>query len=299
MVEALRTPDSRFENLHGFPFTPHTLDNLEGFGALRMAYVDEGPRRARETFLCLHGQPTWSYLYRRLIPVWSADGHRVLAPDLFGFGRSDKPVSETAYSFGFHRDSILAFVRALNLKRLTLVVHDWGGILGLTVPMEMPERFSRIVIYNTALATGDAPMSRGFLDWKAWCARNPDMAVGRLMGRACPRLDEAERAAYDAPFPDVRYKAGVRTFPNLVPLASGDPGAALARRARDWWRESWQGRAAMAIGMADQVIEPAGMEAFARLLPGCAEPRRIRGFGHFVPEWGPELARWALDDLDS
>jgi pimeloyl-ACP methyl ester carboxylesterase len=297
MVDALRTPDKRFENLSGFAFQPHYLDPLEGSGGLRMAYVDEGPPEARQTFLCLHGQPTWSYLYRKMIPVWSAAGHRVVAPDLFGFGRSDKPLSEATYTFDFHRQSLLSFIHSLDLRNITLVVHDWGGILGLTIPPHMPERFSRLWVSNTGLVTGEAPLGQGFLGWRAWCAKNPDMAVGRLMGRSCPQLNTEEQAAYDAPFPDVRYKAGIRRFPALVPQHSDDPGAALARQARTWWQDEWHGKAAMAIGMQDPVLDPAAMQSMAENIGGCAKPRKLPEWGHFVPEYGADLARWALADF--
>ena len=154
--EFLRTPDERFDDLPGYSFTPHYAENLPGFEGLRMHYLDEGPRDAGQVFLCLHGQPTWSYLYRRMIPVLLGSGARVVAPDFFGFGRSDKPVDDAWYTFTRHRDSLQAFVRALDLSNITLVCQDWGGILGLTLPMDDPQRFTRLLVMNTALATGTA-----------------------------------------------------------------------------------------------------------------------------------------------
>ncbi|MGZ5840387.1 MAG: haloalkane dehalogenase, partial [Xanthobacteraceae bacterium] len=200
----------------GFPYRAHGRADLPSYAGLSMAYVDEGPASA-PVFLCLHGQPTWSYLYRRMIPHFLTAGGRVVAPDFFGFGRSDKPAEDAVYTFDFHRNSLIAFVRALDLKDVTLVVQDWGGLLGLTLPMEMPERFSRLIVMNTALPTGEVPLPKGFLDWRAFSNSQPDMAIGRLMARACPHLTAAEAAAYDAPYPDASYKAGVRRFPNLVP----------------------------------------------------------------------------------
>lgn len=220
MIEALRTPDDRFDNLSGYPFRPHYLTHDNG---LRMHYLDEG-RHGGKTFLCLHGQPTWSYLYRRMIPVFTAAGHRVVAPDLFGFGRSDKPREDAVYTFDFHRDSLIALIRALNLHDVVLVVQDWGGLLGLTIPMKLPERFTGLVVMNTALGTGDAPLTQGFLDWRAWNNKNPDMAIAKLMQRSCPHLTAAEAEAYEAPYPDAAYKGGVRRFPNLVPDAPDAPG---------------------------------------------------------------------------
>ena len=189
-MDALRTPDERFAALPGFPFAPHYVDALPG---LRMHYVDEGPRAAPHTFLCLHGQPTWAYLYRRMIPAFVAAGARVVAPDLYGFGRSDKPRDEAWYTFTRHRDSLAAFVARLDLRGVTLVCQDWGGILGLTLPMDMPERFARLVVMNTALGTGDAPLGEGFLAWRAWSNKNPDMDVAKLMKRACPHLAPTRR----------------------------------------------------------------------------------------------------------
>ncbi|UCF53171.1 MAG: alpha/beta fold hydrolase [Bradyrhizobium sp.] len=255
-IKALRTPDARFDGLPGYSFAPHYRDDLLGYAGLRMHYLDEGTRNARVA-LCLHGQPTWSYLYRKMIGGFVAAGYRVIAPDMFGFGRSDKPVEEAVYSFDFHRESLMALIRALDLHRITLVCQDWGGLLGLTIPMEMTERFEALLIMNTTLASGDRPLTKGFLDWRAWNNANPDMAVGKLMARACPQLSPAEAAAYDAPFPDATYKSGVRRFPNLVPDRPDAGGAAISAKARDWWRNDYSGRTAMVIGMTDPVLGPA------------------------------------------
>ncbi len=258
-----------------------------------MSYLDEGPTAGR-VFLCLHGQPTWSYLYRRMIPFFLATGSRVVAPDLFGFGRSDKPADERAYTFDFHRGSLLALVRALDLRDVTLVVQDWGGLLGLTLPLEMPERFTRLIVMNTALPTGDVPLPQGFLDWRAFSNSQPDMAIGRLLARACPHLSPAEALAYDAPYPDARYKAGVRRFPNLVPEFSGSDGAAIGRAARDFWRNDWRGQSVMAIGMTDPVLGPPVMRALQRDIRGCPPPLEFAEAGHFVQEWGDKVAPAAL-----
>jgi len=202
MSGILRTPDERFANLPGYPFAPHYLSDLGGYPGLRVHYLDEGPRDAAKVFLCLHGQPTWSYLYRRMIPVFTAAGHRVVAPDLPGFGKSDKPADDARYTFMFHRDLLKNLVERLDLVNVVLTVQDWGGLLGLTLPPEMPERFSGLLVMNTAFATGDVPLGQGFLDWRAYNNKNPDMAVGKLLARSCPHLTPAEAAAYDAPYPD-------------------------------------------------------------------------------------------------
>lgn len=297
MAEALRTPEERFAALPGFAFAPHYRDDLRGCEGLRLHYLDEGPRTARRVFLCLHGQPSWSYLYRKLIPFVTAAGHRAVAPDFFGFGRSDKPVEDAVYTFDFHRNALLAFIERLDLADITLVCQDWGGLIGLTLPMDMAPRFTGLLVMNTALGTGDQPLSDGFIAWRAWCAANPDMAVAKLMARACPALSPAEAEAYAAPFPDVRHKAGVRRFPQLVPDHPDAGGAALSRRARDWWRNEWAGRSAMVIGMTDPVLGPPAMRALAPLIRGCPAPIEIAAAGHFVQEWAPLFMPRALAAL--
>jgi haloalkane dehalogenase/tRNA(adenine34) deaminase len=299
MIDALRTPESRFSSLPGYAFQPHYIEDLAGFEGLRLHYVDEGPTDAEQTFLCLHGQPTWSYLYRKMIPVFLTAGHRVLAPDLFGFGRSDKPVEERVYTFSFHRETLMRFIERLRLSNLTLVCQDWGGLLGLTLPMEMPGRFSRLLVMNTMLATGDLPLTKGFLDWRAWSNAHPDMDVAALLGRACPNLTGEERKAYGAPYPDARYKAGVRRFPNLVPEKSDDEGAALSRRARDYLRTQWDGETFMAVGMKDPVLGPPAMAALRAIIRNCPPPYEVSEGRHFLQEWGEEVARRALAHFGS
>jgi len=256
MAKALRTPDERFVNLPDFPYDPVYIDDLKGFEGLRLHYVDEGPRNADYTFLCLHGEPTWGYLYRKMIPIFTGAGYRVVAPDFFGFGRSDKPMDEEVYTFDFHRNMLISFIENLELINITLVCQDWGGILGLTLPVDMRDIFSRLLIMNTTLGTGDVQLPKGFLEWRAWVRKNPDMSAGRLLKLTCPHLSEAECAAYDAPFPDIHYKAGVRRFPEMVPDRQNAPGAELSRRAREWLRSKWEGPAFMAIGVKDPVLGP-------------------------------------------
>jgi haloalkane dehalogenase len=267
-MNALRTPDERFATLPGYPFHPHYF---EGAGGMRMHCVDEGPRDA-PVALCLHGQPTWSYLYRKMIPALLAANLRVVAPDFFGFGRSDKPEDEAAYTFAFHRNSILALIEALDLKRITLLCQDWGGLIGLTIPMDMQDRFERLLVMNTTLATGDVPLGEGFLAWRAFSNSKPDMDIAALMKRAVPGLSDAEAAAYAAPYPDQRYKSGVRRFPNLVPDRPDAEGAALSRRARDFWSKTWAGKSFMTIGMQDPVLGPPAMRALRANIRNCPPP---------------------------
>lgn len=290
MTTILRTPDDRFTQLPGFDYAPRYLD-CDG---LRMHYVDAGPADAEQVFLCLHGEPTWSYLYRRMIPVFTAGGHRVVAPDLFGFGRSDKPADEAWYTFETHRRSLVAFIEALDLTRVTLVCQDWGGLLGLTLPMDLTERFARLLVMNTTLGTGDRPLTDGFKAWRQWAADNPDLDSGKLLARACPHLTPAEAAAYSAPFPDRAFKAGVRRFPQLVPDRPDAPGAELSRRAREWWRTQWSGQSFMAVGMTDPVLGAPVMEALRADIRGCPPPLQVAEGGHFLQEWGAPVARAAL-----
>lgn len=292
--KVLRTPDSAFEGLPDYPFAPHYLANLPGIEHVRIHYVDEGPRRARRIFLCLHGNPTWSYLYRRMIPVFAGAGHRVVAPDLIGHGRSDKFVEEGAYSFTLHREMLRAFIERLDLRGIVLVCQDWGGLLGLTLPMDMPGRFAGLLVMNTTIATGEAPPSPGFEAWRAYSNSQPDLAIGRLLKRGWPGMTEAEAAAYDAPYPDASYKASVRAFPDLVPRTPDADGAELGRRALAWWQRDWQERTFMAIGEADPVLGAPVMDALAQHLRGCPPPMRLAEAGHFVPEWGEAIARQAL-----
>ena len=258
----------------------------------RIHHIDEGPRDAAVTALCLHGNPSWSYLYRHMIPVFTAAGLRVVAPDLIGFGRSDKPVDQSAHDFDLHRSMLLDFIESLDLKNVMLVCQDWGGIFGLTLPMAMPERFTRLLVMNTAIATGT--LSPGFVQWRDYSNSQPDLAVGKLFKRGKRAMSDAEAAAYDAPFPDASYKAALRAFPNLVPDGADAPGAAIGREALRFWRERWQGESFMAVGMQDPVLGPEPMQSLRRAIRGCPPPLEIAEGGHFVQEWGGPIAAAAL-----
>jgi len=293
-MELLRTPDGRFSNLPNFPYKPNYLENIGGFKDLRIHYIEEGPRHAKYTFLCLHGQPTWSFLYRKMIPIFLNSGHRIIAPDFIGFGRSDKPVEDNIYTFHFHRNILIDFIERLDLKNIILVSQDWGGILGLTLPMDMPQRLLKMIIMNTILATGDFQLSEGFIAWRDWSNNNPDMAIGRLMKRACPQLTDKECAAYDAPFPDFNYKAGVRRFPQIVPDHPDAPGAMLSQKAQEFLNKEWSGDVFMAVGKIDPVLGPPMMNILRNIIKNCPEPYIIEKAGHFVQEWGEDVALRAL-----
>ena len=291
-MQILRTPDARFANLPGYTFAPHYVEIPSGDGArLRVHYVDEGPASA-DPVLCLHGEPSWSYLYRKMIPVLVAAGHRVVAPDLVGFGRSDKPSERSDYSYQRHVDWLRATIEVLDLHNITLVCQDWGGLLGLTLPLQQPERTTRLLVMNTGLGTGT--VTEGFKQWRAYANSQPDMAIGKLFLRGNPGMTAEEAAAYDAPFPDVRYKAGVRRFPNLVPDSEDAPGAELSRQAARFWSERWQGDSFMAIGMQDPVLGPPAMQSLRKLIRGCPEPLEVADGGHFVQERGGPVAEAAL-----
>ncbi len=291
-VEALRTEDGRFADLPDWPFQPHYLESLPGYEGLRTHYVDEGPPDS-PVALCLHGEPTWAFLYRRMIPAFLDAGLRVVAPDFLGFGRSDKPVDDTVYTWDFHRNWLLRFIEALDLATIYLVVQDWGGLLGLTVPVDLPDRIAGLLIMNTSFGTGATP-SRGFVEWRDFVSRKPDLAVGRLMGRSVPHLTADERAAYDAPFPDHSYKAGVRRFPAIVPTDREMDGVEVSRQAMRWWRDEFGGPSLMAIGMEDPVLGPAVMKRIHPLIRGCPDPVDVEEAGHFVQEWGGPVAERAV-----
>lgn len=295
MIPHIRTADDRFEGLPGFPWSPRYTDALPALDGLRLAYLDEGPRDAPLIWLCLHGNPSWSYLYRKMIPEFLAAGHRVVAPDLIGFGRSDKPLDAAVHRFGFHRRILLEFVEHLDLQRVALVVQDWGGLFGLTLPMEAPQRYAALLVMNTVLATGDAPLTPGFIAWRDMVRTKPDYDVARLFARSEPSMSPAECAAYAAPFPTEAHRAALRVFPDLVPERPDDEGAEVSRRARDWWRTAWQGRSLMGIGMRDPVLGPPVMQALRRDIAGCPAPIELPDAGHFTQEQGAALARLAIE----
>ena len=291
-MQLLRTPEERFQDLPGYPWQPRYFDDLPALKGLRAHYLDEGPPRAPATALCLHGNPSWSYLYRHMIPVFIGAGLRVVAPDLIGFGRSDKPSETTWHTFDRHRAMLMRFIERLDLRNILLVCQDWGGLLGLTLPHEMPGRFTRLLAMNTGLGTGQ--VTEGFRQWRAYSNSQDDLPVGKLLARGKPDLSAAEIAAYDAPFPNATFKAALKAFPNLVPDGEGAPGAAISRRAQDFWHYEWAGDSFMAIGMKDPVLGEAPMRALQQTIRGCPSPMEVAEGGHFVQEWGAPIAHAAL-----
>ena len=293
VLDALRTPDDRFHDLPDFAYSPRYLDDLAGYEGLRAHYLDVGPTNADRVFLCLHGQPTWGYLYRKMIPVLLESGARVVVPDLLGFGRSDKPVREATYGFHFHREFLLRFVERIAVRNVTLVVQDWGGTLGLTLPVDpnFRSRLARLIVMNTVLPTGE-PLGPHFYAWRSQVRSMPDLPVGQLMRDAEPHLTVREAAAYDAPFPDSRFKAGARAFPELAMVEPEMDGVAEARAALRFWADSWSGGSFMAIGAKDPDV--GAMWALRNAIRGCPEPMVLPDAGHFVQEHGEAVARAAL-----
>ena len=291
--DALRTPDSQFAALPGYPWAPHYVSDLPSLNGLRMHYLDEG-RAGELTYLCLHGNPAWSYLYRKMIPVFLSAGHRVVAPDLIGFGKSDKPKRDDAHSFTWHRQTLLELVERLDLNNVILVVQDWGGLLGLTLPLAKPERYKGLLVMNTVLATGEQPLAPGFLAWREMCAKNPQFDIARLFARGNPHMSKDECAAYMAPFPDAGHRAATRAFPGMVPEFADSDGAAISRQARDFWTKQWSGQTLMAIGEQDPVLGPAVMHHLKSQIRNCPEPMMIPAAGHFVQEHGQEIAQTAI-----
>ena len=292
-MEALRTPEERFSDLPDYPFEPNYAEIRDGEGGtLRVHYLDEGPADAAPVLL-VHGEPSWSYLYRHMVPILVNAGHRVVVPDLVGFGRSDKPTRQTDYSYARHVAWLSELVfDHLDLRDATFFGQDWGGLLGLRLVADEPDRFARVVIGNSGLPTGHGPASEAFLRWQRFSQTTPVFPVGDLVGRACTtELSAAVVAAYDAPFPDDTFKAGARIFPSFVPTNPDDPETAPNQAA---WRvlEAFQKPFLCAFSDSDPVT--AGGDApFLAKVPGARGRQHptIVGAGHFLQEdAGPELA---------
>lgn len=300
-MHALRTPDDRFVGLPDFPFEPHyvEIDDGEG-GRLRVHYLDEGPRNGN-TVLLLHGEPSWCYLYRHIIPLLVQQGCRVVAPDLVGFGKSDKPSEKSDYTYNRHVDWMqAAIIDHLDISDATFFGQDWGGLIGLRLVAENEERFARVVISNTGLPTGDHKLTEAFMAWQHYSKTSPEFNIGGLISSATTRtLSPDEIAAYDAPFPDDTFTAGARIFPSLVPTAPDDPTAAANRAA---WEvlSRWEKPFVCCFSDQDPVTR-GGENAFLARVPGTKEQPHltIENAHHFVQEDAPqEIARIILDTIE-
>ena len=296
-MEVLRTPDERFAGLADYPFAPHYLTVTDADGTdLRIHYVDEGPRNAAPILL-MHGEPSWSYLYRKFVPDLVARGHRVIAPDLIGFGKSDKPAARADYTYERHVAWMSDWLTALDLTDITLFCQDWGGLIGLRLVAAFPDRFARLVVSNTGLPVGTGS-SEGFDAWLAFSQNVPQFPVGFIVNGGTTRdLTAAEIAAYDAPFPDEIYKEGARQFPTLVPITPDHASVAENRAA---WAvlERFEQPVLTAFGDKDAVTK-GGEKAFIERIPGArGQPHRIiAGGGHFIQEDAPAELCALIDDL--
>jgi haloalkane dehalogenase len=291
-VTVFRTPDERFAGLPGFPFEPHYLEQ----DGLRMHYLDEG---SGDPVLCLHGEPTWSFLYRKMIPVL-APAARVVAPDYFGFGRSDKPTDQAWYTFDHHCASIAGLVEELDLRGLTVVVQDWGGPIGLRLAVEHPERVARLVILNTGVGGGRPPSETWLRFREVVRAAGGDFQAGRLIRTSAVRgLADDVMAAYDAPFPAPESKAGALAFPEQVPTEPEHPNTAPLLAIREALK-SWEKPALVLFGDSDPIFRPEVADAISRLIPGALPAETVENAGHFVQEdAGEEVAARIVEFLSS
>jgi haloalkane dehalogenase len=290
--EVFRTPDDRFENLPGYAFAPNYLE-VDG---LRMHYLDEGPRDG-SPIVCFHGEPSWAYLYRTMLPPLVAAGRRVIVPDYAGFGRSDKPTDRRWYTFDRHSEFVAKVLGALNLDHTTVVVQDWGGPIGLRWAVENVARVESLMVMNTGLFTGR--VSRGFLAWRNFAESNPDLPVGFvLQSGTTTQLSDDVVAAYDAPFPSPESKAGAAQFPLLVPITEDAPGASQMQAITDALSR-WNKPALIAFSDSDPVFPyPKSGEMFCDLIPTAGEQVRIEGAAHFLQEdRGAQLADILLSRL--
>ena len=296
-MKVLRTPDESFKNLPDYPFKPNYLTILDRNGeGLRIHYIDEGPIDAKPVLL-MHGEPSWSYLYRKMIPIIINAGHRAIAPDLIGFGRSDKPAYQKDYTYQRHVEWMQAWIEKIDLQGVTLVCQDWGGLIGLRLVAQNPNRFSRVVAANTGLPTGDVPMSDAFLGWRKFSIEVPDFDVGAIISMGCRTVLPANViSGYNAPFPDDTYKNGARIFPSLVPITPRDPGAKANREA--WEVLSRFKKPFITMFSDSDPITHNGEHVFQRQVPGAKNQAHItiKGAGHFLQEdRGEEFAKLIIN----
>lgn len=292
--DALRTPETAFSTLPGYPWETKYVSDLPSLQGLRMGYLDEGDKGSARTWVCLHGNPTWSYLYRHMIAVFAAAGDRVIAPDLPGFGKSDKPKRESAHTLSWHRQVLVELVERLDLNKVVLVGHDLGALLSLTLPMAAPHRYAGLLVMNTELRSADALRSRSSLQWRQMLQKKAGFDIGRLVAGSNPLLSTDEQNAYQAPYPDTGFRAATRALASIVAESGESEDTAVMQSALQFWRQEWAGQSLLVVGAQDPRVSVHDMETLQTLIRGCPPPWVLEQAGHFVPEVGTLVAERAV-----
>ena len=288
-----RTPEEAFQNVENFAYKTNYITNLISLSPeykdFRIAYIDENHQAKNGTLLFIHGHPTWSYLWRHLIPIAIKQDYRVLAIDLPGFGKSDKPLKEDFFSFKNYRNILLNFVIQLNLKNLTLVLHEWGGTLGLTLPMENPEKYSGVICFNAYINNHSVKLDSSYMNWIKTNITNDDLNVRALMARTNRILKLSECNSYEAPFPDKDYKLALKMLPSIFPLSEESEGYEIGLRAEEWWRQNTTTKCILIGSAKDPIIPLEKMKNLSQIIATDKVTHVINNAGHFVPEWGMEF----------
>lgn len=293
----LRTPEERFQNLEGWSYAPKYVENLDGFANLRMHYIEAGKPDARRTVLCLHGQKTWSYAFRKAIPEFIRNSFRVIAVDLFGFGRSDKLANDYEYSFCFHRKSIMQFIQKLDLKNVYIAGFDWGSCIGATLPMSLPDRISGLILGNFSMYTSSEDVWPGFHLWKSLHNAEQDPPIGHSLRNQEISLTPGEIAAYNAPFPDFRYKAAVRKFPNLVPISDDSPTSNVTQQALDYLKSDWAGKCVCIAGLTDSVFGQKSMRRIQSRIKNAKPLVKVKNGGSLIFERADDFMPTVIDAI--
>ena len=288
-----RTPDKAFQNIENFNYKTHFISNLVKLDVeykdFRIAYIDENTEAKNGTLLFIHGHPTWSFLWRHLIPIALQQDYRVISIDLPGFGKSDKPLEKDFFTFKNYRDIILSFIDKLDLKNITLVLHEWGGTLGLTLPMEYPEKFLGVICFNAYLNNNAIKLDPNYLNWIKTNIKNDDLNVRALMARTNRILNLSECNAYEAPFPDKSYKFALKMLPSIFPVSKESDGYEITLKAEEWWKKNSIIKCILIGSAKDSIVPLEKMKTLSQLIATDEVTHVINNAGHFVPEWGMEF----------
>ena len=288
-----RTPEEAFQNVKNFDYQTRYISNLLNYNNeykdFRIAYIDENENAKNGTLLFIHGHPTWSYLWRHLISIALEQDYRVLAIDLPGFGKSDKPLQNDFFTFENYRDIILSFIDKLDLYNITLILHEWGGTLGLTLPMDRPKKISGVVCFNTYMNNNSVKVDQNYLNWINSNMKNNDLNVRALMARTNRILNLSECNAYEAPFPDKDYKLALRMLPSIFPLSKETDGYEITLKAEEWWRQNNLIKCILIGSAKDSIIPLEKMKILSQIISTDEVTHVINNAGHFVPEWGMEF----------